>query len=104
METKDGGRLIFQSEVFRTTRGPRRPPTGKVVREAAREVPVHAECDVLVVGGGPAGAAAAVAAASAYLVMGAVSFGVWQEWWLAVGALAATACLALQRPGVAERP
>ena len=50
------------------------------------------------------GAAAAVAAASAYLVMGAVSFGVWQEWWLAVGALAATACLALQRPGVAERP
>lgn len=63
METKDGGRLIFQSEVFRTTRGPRRPPTGKVVREAAREVPVHAECDVLVVGGGPAGTAAAVAAA-----------------------------------------
>ncbi|HYZ32430.1 MAG TPA: FAD-dependent oxidoreductase, partial [Crenalkalicoccus sp.] len=29
----------------------------------AREVPVHAECDVLVVGGGPAGVAAAVAAA-----------------------------------------
>ena len=63
METKDGGRLIFQSEVFRTARGPRRAASGKVVREAAREVPVHAECDVLVVGGGPAGTAAAVAAA-----------------------------------------
>jgi hypothetical protein len=63
MESKDGGRLIFQSEVFTTARGPRRAPTGKVVREAAREVPVHAECDVLVVGGGPAGTAAAVAAA-----------------------------------------
>ena len=49
-------------------------------------------------------AAAAVAAASAYLVMGAVSFGVWQEWWLAAGALAAAACLALQSPSVTERP
>lgn len=63
MQSKDGGRLIFRSEVFSTARGPRRAPTGKVVREAAREVPVHAECDVLVVGGGPAGTAAAVAAA-----------------------------------------
>jgi hypothetical protein len=63
MDTKEGGRLIFRSEVFTTQRGPRRAPTGKSVREAAREVPVHAECDVLVVGGGPAGTAAAVAAA-----------------------------------------
>lgn len=63
MERNDGGRLFFQSEVFATRRGPRRAPTGKVVREAARETPVHAECDVLVVGGGPAGTAAAVAAA-----------------------------------------
>jgi len=63
MDSKDGGRLFFQSEVFATTRGPRRAPTGKLVREAAREVPVHAVCDVLVVGGGPAGTAAAVAAA-----------------------------------------
>jgi 2-polyprenyl-6-methoxyphenol hydroxylase-like FAD-dependent oxidoreductase len=31
--------------------------------EAAREIPVHAHCDVLVVGGGPSGTAAAVAAA-----------------------------------------
>jgi len=35
------------------------------VREASREVPVVRECDVLVVGGGPAGQAAAVAAARA---------------------------------------
>lgn len=62
MEQKDGGRLFFQSEVFTTARGPKRAPTGKVLREPAREVPVHAECDVLVVGGGPAGVAAAVAA------------------------------------------
>src|SRR5262244_4593788 len=33
------------------------------VREASREVPVHASVDVLVVGGGPAGCAAAIAAA-----------------------------------------
>jgi len=37
----------------------------RVVREASREVPVVRECDVLVVGGGPAGQAAAVAAARA---------------------------------------
>jgi hypothetical protein len=34
-----------------------------MVREAARDIPVHAEADVLVVGGGPAGWAAGVAAA-----------------------------------------
>ncbi|MBP0465752.1 FAD-dependent oxidoreductase [Roseomonas sp. PWR1] len=62
MDTKEGGRLIFRSEVFAPARGPRRTPTGKVVAEPAREVPVHAEVDVLVVGGGPAGVAAAVAA------------------------------------------
>jgi len=62
MTQQDGGRLFFQSEVFVTARGPKRAPTGMVVQEAAREVPVHAACDVLVVGGGPAGVAAAVAA------------------------------------------
>lgn len=35
----------------------------RTVREEARDVPVHAEVDVLVVGGGPAGCAAATAAA-----------------------------------------
>jgi len=63
MEAKDGGRLFFQSEVFTTARGPKRSPTGRVLQEPARAVPVHAECDVLVAGGGPAGVAAAVAAA-----------------------------------------
>jgi len=41
-----------------------RPPRGKVV-EPAREIPIVAEADVVVVGGGPAGVAAAVAAARA---------------------------------------
>jgi O-antigen ligase len=36
--------------------------------------------------------AAACGTASAYLLIGAVSFGVWQEWWLALGAVAAAAC------------
>lgn len=34
-------------------------------------------------------AAAAAASATAYLTIGALSFGAWQEWWLALGALAA---------------
>src|ERR671939_94065 len=40
-----------------------RQPNGECIREPAREVPVYGACDVLVVGGGPAGFAAAVAAA-----------------------------------------
>jgi O-antigen ligase len=42
-------------------------------------------------------AAAQMACAVAYFIIGAVSFGVWQEWWLALGALAAAACAAVQR-------
>ncbi|WP_376098754.1 FAD-dependent oxidoreductase [Roseomonas sp. CCTCC AB2023176] len=60
----EGGRLFFRSETF--ARGSRRarpvPPVASVT-EPARDVPVHAECDVLVVGGGPAGTAAAIASA-----------------------------------------
>jgi hypothetical protein len=41
----------------------RRPRPALTVREAARDTPVFAETDVLVVGGGPAGTAAAIAAA-----------------------------------------
>ena len=41
--------------------------------------------------GSPAGAIAA-ATAAAYFTVGALSFGVWQEWWLAAGALAAALC------------
>jgi hypothetical protein len=63
LEPADGGRLFFRSEVFSAREARRaRPPTGRTVREAARDIPVHAEADVLVVGGGPAGWAAAVAA------------------------------------------
>lgn len=35
----------------------------------------------------PALAAAQIASLTAYIVIGALSFGVWQEWWLALGAL-----------------
>jgi choline dehydrogenase-like flavoprotein len=62
---RDGGRLFFRSEVFGPRRRPPRPATGAHVAEAARQLPVHAICDVLVVGGGPAGTMAAIAAARA---------------------------------------
>ena len=44
----------------------------------------------------PLGAVAA-ASAAAYLMIGAVSFGVWQEWWLALGALTFAVIAALAR-------
>ncbi len=44
------------------------------------------------------GAAAVMAAtAAAYLTIGAVSFGVWQEWWLALGVVALAACALVAR-------
>jgi len=43
--------------------GHRRPRPSKTHQEPAREIPVFAETDVLVVGGGPAGTAAAISAA-----------------------------------------
>lgn len=46
-------------------------------------------------GAGRAGPAAA--AAVVYFVIGALSFGVWQEWWLALGALAAVWALLVAR-------
>jgi O-antigen ligase len=42
-------------------------------------------------------AATASATATVYLVIGAISFGLWQEWWICLGALALAACLALGR-------
>jgi hypothetical protein len=63
-DNKDySGRAFFQAEVFETRKLDRRAPSGRSIEEPAQRVPVHAECDVLVVGGGPAGTAAAVAAA-----------------------------------------
>ncbi len=42
-------------------------------------------------------AAACAGSAMAYLTFSAVSFGVWQEWWLAIGAVACATGAALQR-------
>ena len=42
-------------------------------------------------------AAVSGAALTSYLVIGALSFGIWQEWWIAIGALAIVACIAVQR-------
>ncbi|HWK14153.1 MAG TPA: FAD-binding protein [Rhizobiaceae bacterium] len=55
---------FLSSDIFESGRYvfPRRNGSGHVVEEA-RNVPVYHECDVLVVGGGPAGTAAALAAA-----------------------------------------
>jgi O-antigen ligase len=46
---------------------------------------------------GKAYMAVASATLAAYLAIGALSFGVWQEWWLGIGAVAFCACLALKR-------
>lgn len=43
------------------------------------------------------GAAMMGAALTSYLVIGALSFGAWQEWWIAVGALTIIACVAVRR-------
>ena len=56
--------FFFDSDIFRAGRLlARRARPGGVVQEPARAIPVFRDCDVLVVGGGPAGTAAAVAAA-----------------------------------------
>ena len=66
MTTDNPEEKFFVSEMFRgKDDGPRaRPDLGRV-SEAAREIPIYRECDVLVAGGGPAGIAAAAAAARA---------------------------------------
>jgi O-antigen ligase len=40
-------------------------------------------------------AATACAAAFVYLVIGALSFSVWQEWWICLGAFGMAACVAM---------
>lgn len=46
--------------------------------------------------------AMATGALVSYLVIGGVSFGVWQEWWLALGALAVIACVVAQKSSVSS--
>lgn len=48
--------------------------------------------------------AAGVAAAVSYLTFAAVSFGVWQEWWLATGAIAAAFVVAVERQPPRKAP
>lgn len=52
----------MELEIFGGDRRDRRKRPALTYKEAAREIPVFAETDVLVVGGGPAGTSAAVAA------------------------------------------
>lgn len=47
--------------------------------------------------------AMAAAATVSYLVIGGLSFGVWQEWWLALGALTVIACRVAQKSSAAFR-
>jgi hypothetical protein len=56
---------ILSSDIFEGEKVERTREDLGTVRESAREVPVHAKCEVLVIGGGPSGTAAAVAAARA---------------------------------------
>jgi hypothetical protein len=54
---------FFPRAIFTADRSNVRSLSDRVLDEPATTIPVHTECDVLVVGGGPAGTAAAVAAA-----------------------------------------
>ena len=56
---------ILSSDIFEGEMVERARVDLGTVHEASREVPVHAKCEVLVVGGGPSGTAAAIAAARA---------------------------------------
>jgi len=43
--------------------------------------------------------AASAGCGAVYLTFSAFSFGVWQEWWVALAAMACAICIALQRQG-----
>jgi len=66
------GRKIEPSKTEKSSTAPSVLATGNTITEPARQIPVLAQTDVLVIGGGPAGAAAAIAAsrtgAETYLV------------------------------------
>jgi len=64
MSTKSPDEQFFVSDMFLGREGgARERPDLGTLREAARDIPVYRDCDVLVAGGGPAGTAAAAAAA-----------------------------------------
>jgi hypothetical protein len=63
MSEQRGLERFMNSEVFAVEREPRAREDLGTWTEPARALPVHARCEVLVVGGGPAGTAAAAAAA-----------------------------------------
>ena len=58
-----GDERLLVSDFFEAERTRARRAAQGTFREAARDIPVYGQCDVLVVGGGPSGTAAAVAAA-----------------------------------------
>ena len=47
--------------------------------------------------------AMAAATLTAYVMIGGLSFGVWQEWWLALGVIAAIGCLIAQKSSATPR-
>lgn len=47
--------------------------------------------------------AMAAASLTSYVMIGGLSFGVWQEWWLALGVIAAIACTIAQKSAAARR-
>ncbi|HEY2751427.1 O-antigen ligase family protein [Phenylobacterium sp.] len=50
------------------------------------------------------GAVTGAATAAAYLTIGLVSFGIWQEWWVGLGLIAASFCAALRLPDPQAAP
>jgi hypothetical protein len=47
--------------------------------------------------------AMAAATLTAYVMIGGLSFGVWQEWWLALGVIAAIGCVVAQKSSAPRR-
>ena len=63
IDRKQTDERIMTSDIFQRSPSGRRARPTEMYVEPSRRVPVYERCDVLVVGGGPAGTAAAIAAA-----------------------------------------